>query len=307
MPRWSVDDLRALIPKLQRPDAPSALADRLGLDTLRVRAEVENDGHTVRLALFDGKRQVGELSPNVHSADDLSDATRTALAQMAPLGVSTDTGVIFWSGRADKGKGYSFLLFAIGAAWAADRGMAVTGGAGLRRGLTSEDARATYARLATLLPHVTLAAKVDPYSLVPSFFAGSHFAGFVVPQERDLALADQAQAASFHLEIQDLPPNLFFNHVIERLSAAEPLGGAGEDVLVVARRERDYLDRIDRVTGSTEAEDAEDGKDRVLRALQWNQKYVSDRIGGETTWSSPLNVLYGGPLRGVLTGALGLR
>lgn len=304
MPRWSLDELRAKLVQMQGADAPTPLAERLGVDTLRLRVEdASEDG--AHLELNAGHCVAAQLTLKVHPANELRAETRAALEVLAPQGVRTDACTIFWGGSAyQKGQGFGFLLYAVGAAWAADRGLAATGGAGLLGGSTSEDSREVYRKLASLLPHVTLAPEPDPYTMGRGLLAGPSGMGYRLPEERDAFEADLQVQRDLIAFLEAVPKTKAFNVVAaERLKRLGPLSGRGTWLLEHCIYQASSLASETPPYWMTAAW-VENDIEITLGTLRADLQR-SEPTGLLTTVSlSPLTVLFGAPLRGVLTGRL---
>lgn len=298
MPRWSVDELRAVLTRLQDRSRPSPLADRLSLDALRLRrapAPAERDGPALPqgpVFQLENRNGVVAGSVTVEIESALRDSTYAALEDLAPFGVDPLRCAIYWSFNVKKerqGEGIGFLLAAAGAAWAADRGYAITGGAGLTRFTTSEAARATYRKLATLLPHAVVAGQPHWQTLVPTTFVVSeHPDGLQLPQEAALHRTDLLRLDALSTWLSTTAPRA----VVSGLPAKVVALGGDERLLRPWQR---IQQRVASGDGRVQAMKVEVD---LLRARS------KAHVGTATTYATPLPVLYGGPLRGVLVGAL---
>lgn len=288
MARWTLDEVAGLLVRLRRTTPPGPLAERLDLDALRLG--VHGSGREgVELTIVERSRTIGCLTVETTPANKLRAETRAALASLAvETGCRTDACGIYWSFSVErKGEGIGLLLAAAGAAWSARHGLAVTGGAGLLRGSTSEMARTTYQRLGTLLPRATLPPEFDYRTLAPALFvpAGdpNEQISFVLPDQADLHEEDLARSRAYLLAMEEAlaSPRTF---VATATRKAMEKGG----VLPQLDRHLRYL--------SYRNAPLQFRIHDFLRALRYHVRRSEAAIGTSTTRLSPLAVLFGGPL-----------
>jgi GNAT superfamily N-acetyltransferase len=286
MPHWTLDELRDTLRRLQAKGLPSPTADRLGIDALRLRSVRSRDnGITFFLRTRNGV-DVGSVT--VDTEHDLTDEARVGLEALAPFGVSSTTAAVYWNFQVKpdrRGEGLGFLLAAAGAGWAADRNLAITGGGGLRGVTTSEAARDTYRRLATLLPHVLLPPTPRWQTQVRTAFVVSpHPDGLILPAQAALHEEDLEKLETASRWVRSTPAATVVRDattVLSRLGAQPSLLQAWSQL---------------RFAGKTDAKRAQ-----ILRDWLDGFRIRSEGSRGRPTeMTSTLPLLYGGPLRGIV-------